>query len=144
MSDDVIDPAVDASAPIKALYATVDPALAQPRQVIDLQGALLDLAVARALGIPAVLRQVTTATTSFLECRIQDEDGTLRQRAVTSRSWAQGGTLAEEHWPAIVAQLRVWLGDRWAETGDMMRGEAVLKWFMRALVASKLGEVVVL
>jgi hypothetical protein len=58
-----------------------------------------------------------------------------------SVNWAHAGPVVERDWKAIVLKLREWLGEDW-ETSEAMEGEGrqLLCWFMRAAVASRLGD----
>lgn len=54
-------------------------------------------------------------------------------------SWCSGGPIVDREWRPITAQLFDWFGTKWRDSIDGKPGE-VLRWLMRAYVASKLGE----
>lgn len=110
-------------------------------QTHELEGPLLDLAVAKSIGLMAVIHRVDNAVSPFFECCVLDECGRLQYQFVPSRNWTQGGPLVEQHAISLVERgLGVWVAD--------IRGSAItcanspLLAAMRALVAARIGEVV--
>ncbi len=107
----------------------------------DLKGPLLDLAVAKAVGLAAVIHKVDNAIAPFFECCVLAEDGRLQYQFTPSRSWCQGGPIAEENCISLTHRG----GNRWAADalgGWLMEADAPLLAAMRALVVCRLGEVV--
>ena len=106
--------------------------------VYDLEGPLLDLAVANALGVPAVIHRVDNAIAPFFECCVLSERGRLAYQYTPSRNWSQGGNVIEENCISITHRG----SNRWvAETpgGWMTVSETPLLAAMRALVLFRLG-----
>jgi hypothetical protein len=106
----------------------------------ELEGPLLDLAVAKAVGLAAVIHKVDNAVEPFFECCVLNESGRLQYQFIPSRGWCQGGPLVEEHRISLTER-----GDRWA--ADVRGGWAIeaatpLLAAMRALVARKMGATV--
>lgn len=106
-----------------------------------LEGPLLDLAVAKSIGLQAVIHQVDNAISPFFECCVLNERGRLKYQFTPSRSWAQGGPLVEEHAISLVERGRGhWVADM--RGGTLMESDSPLLAAMRALVAARLGDVV--
>ena len=106
----------------------------------ELEGPLLDLAVAKAVGLGAVIHKVDNAIAPFFECCVLNGCGRLQYQYTPSRGWCQGGPLVEEHRISLTER-----GDKWA--ADVMGGWVIeaatpLLAAMRALVARKLGATV--
>jgi hypothetical protein len=101
-------------------------------EVRSLAGLELDVAVARA-----------EIAGGALDIRLSDagiptiatEDGGWEPFR-PSVNWVHAGPIVEREWTAIVAELREWYGDQWANPNDLDRAEMLL-WLMRAYVASK-------
>jgi len=107
----------------------------------DLEGPLLDLAVAKAVGLKAVIHKVDNAIAPFFECCVLAEDGRLQYQYTPSRGWRQGGPLIEEKCISLTHRGGCrWAGD--APGGWVMEADAPLLAAMRALVAWRLGDVV--
>lgn len=107
----------------------------------ELEGPLLDLAVAKAVGLSAVIHKVDNAIAPFFECCVLSESGRLQCQYTPSRGWSQGGPLVEEHRISLIDRGNGrWVADAWA--GGVMEADAPLLAAMRALVARKLGDVV--
>lgn len=107
----------------------------------DLEGPLLDLAVAKAVGLAAVIHKVDNAIAPFFECCVLAEDGRLQYQFTPSRGWCQGGPIAEENCISLTHRG----GKRWAADapgGWLMEADAPLLAAMRALVAWRLGDTV--
>lgn len=106
----------------------------------ELDGPLLDLAVANAVGLTAVIHKVDNAIAPFFECCVLNDSGRLQHQYTPSRCWSQGGVLVEEHRISLTER-----GDRWAAD---VRGRWVIEAAtpllaaMRALVARKIGDTV--
>lgn len=64
-------------------------------KVEELEGPLLDLAVANAEGIKATIYLVPNAISPFYECAVLDETGRLHYQFLPSRSWTQGGPIIQ-------------------------------------------------
>lgn len=107
----------------------------------ELEGPLLDLAVAKAVGLSAVIHKVDNAIAPFFECCVLSESGRLQYQYTPSRGWSQGGPLVEEHRISLIDRGNGrWAADVWA--GGVMEADSPLLAAMRALVARKLGDVV--
>ena len=107
----------------------------------ELEGPLLDLAVAKAVGLSAVIHKVDNAIAPFFECCVLSESGRLQYQYTPSRGWSQGGPLVEQHRISLIDRGNGrWAADAWA--GGVMEADAPLLAAMRALVARKLGDVV--
>ncbi len=102
-----------------------------------LEGALLDQAVAMALGL-----QVVKMTDGKAMIAVQSEESTLPSLFDVrgfSTDWRFGGPLIERHKISITERgPDGWVAD--CRAGDVMRGPTPLIAAMRALVASKLGD----
>ena len=110
-------------------------------KVADLEGPLLDLAVAKAVGLQAVIHKVDNAIAPFFECCILAENGRLKYQYTPSRGWCQGGPLVEEHRISLTDRGNGrWAADVWA--GGVTEADAPLLAAMRALVARKMGDMV--
>jgi hypothetical protein len=72
---------------------------------------------------------------------IFDADGNTWCPFRPSVNWAHAGPVIERDWRAIVSKLHEWLGARW-DTSHAFQGDGrqLLCWFMRAAVASRLGD----
>lgn len=106
----------------------------------ELEGPLLDLAVAKAVGLGAVIHKVDNAIAPFFECCVLNECGRLQYQYTPSRGWCQGGPLVEEHRISLTER-----GDKWAADvrgGWVIESATPLLAAMRALVARKLGATV--
>jgi hypothetical protein len=107
----------------------------------ELEGPLLDLAVAKAVGLVAVIHKVENAIAPFFECCVLSESGRLQYQYTPSRNWCQGGPLVEEHRISLTERGNGrWAADVWA--GWVTEADAPLLAGMRALVARKLGDTV--
>lgn len=119
-------------------------------KVSELDGALLDAAVAKAVGIPLVLRGGAIVTDSY-------DEHHLAPAQPYSRLWALGGPIIERERITVQAaqagDWRAFLGDGTTNAGTgrrasapmiQERGDTPLIAAMRAYVASKLGETVTL
>lgn len=107
----------------------------------DLEGPLLDLAVANAVGLAAVIHKVDNAIAPFFECCVLNGDGRLQYQYTPSRGWCQGGPLIEEHRISLTERGNGrWAADVWA--GWVTEADSPLLAAMRALVARKLGDTV--
>ncbi len=109
-------------------------------QTEELEGPLLDLAVANACKIKAVIHLVDNAIAPFYECCVLAGDGRLQYQFIPSRLWTQGGPLVEEHRISLTER-----GDLWA--ADIrgicpVEAPSPLVAAMRALVLQKLGSTV--
>jgi hypothetical protein len=100
-------------------------------KVAELEGAMLDLSVARALGIPAEIEHE-----GWMEGTCWSPEA---GRFSPSTDWSIGGPLVDEHWISIDIWLTRHMGVDWSNCVGGAPGELV-RWFMRALVASKLGD----
>lgn len=110
-------------------------------QTESLEGPLLDLAVAKAVGLKAVLHLVDNALAPFYECCVLNECGRLQYQYIPSRAWHQGGPLVEEHRISLTERGNgQWAADVWA--GWVMEADTPLVAAMRVLVARKLGDTV--
>jgi hypothetical protein len=106
-------------------------------QTEELEGPLLDLAVANACGVKAVIHLVDNAIAPFYECCVLGAYGRLQYQFIPSRLWSQGGPLIEEHQISLIER-----GDRWAADahgGSLAEATTPLVSAMRALVLRKLG-----
>lgn len=107
----------------------------------ELEGPLLDLAVAKAVGLAAVIHKVDNAIAPFFECCVLNDSGRLIYQYTPSRGWTQGGPLVEEHRISLL-----YLGNgRWAAdifAGRVVEADSPLLAAMRSLVGRKLGETV--
>lgn len=107
----------------------------------DLEGPLLDLAVAKAVNLAAVIHRVDNAIAPFFECCVLSSAGRLHYQYTPSRSWHQGGPLVEEHGISLIERGNGrWAAD--ARAGWVTEAAAPLLAAMRALVARKLGDTV--
>ena len=107
----------------------------------ELEGPLLDLAVAKAVGLAAVIHKVDNAVAPFFECCVLNECGRLQYQYTPSRCWSQGGPLVEEHGISLVERG----GGKWSadmRAGLLVEAGSPLLAAMRALVAQKLGNTV--
>jgi len=109
-------------------------------QVEDLEGPLLDLAVANATGVKAVIHKVDNAIAPFFECCVLSEDGRLHYQFMPSRGWCQGGPLVEEHRISLTERGDRWAADAWG--GALVEANTPLLAAMRALVLRKIGPTV--
>lgn len=110
-------------------------------QTDSLEGPLLDLAVAKAVGLKAVIHLVDNALAPFYECCVLNECGRLQYQYIPSRAWHQGGPLVEEHRISLTERGNgQWAADVWA--GWVMEADTPLLAAMRVLVARKLGDTV--
>lgn len=107
-------------------------------KVLELDLDLLDVAVARAC---IAAGDVDLKISDAGRATILDADDLTWGHFRPSVNWTHAGPIIERDWRAIVCKLREWLGDEWGESksfeGD---GRHLLCWFMRASVASRLGE----
>lgn len=101
----------------------------------ELEGALLDAAVAEALG-----KKYVEISSDGKRCwagvNHQDQEGGFF--APGSR-WDHGGPIIDKNWRLITEKLFDWFGTKWRDSIDGKPGDT-LRWFMRAYVASKLGD----
>lgn len=108
-------------------------------KVDKLEGPLLDLAVANAEGIKAVIHLVPNAVEPFCECSVLNECGRLQYQFMPSRNWAQGGPIVEREMLGIMP-----VSDAWWRAGDVDGangfGPTPLVAAMRCHVESKLGD----
>ena len=109
-------------------------------QVRELDLDLLDMAVAR-VGIAA--GDVDLKVSDAGRATIFDADSGAWCHFRPSVNWAHAGPIIERDWPTIASKVREWFGERWeaseAFAGD---GRQLLCWFMRASVASRLGDAI--
>jgi len=106
----------------------------------ELEGPLLDLAVAKACGLKAVIHKVDNSIAPFFECCVLSGTGRLQYQYIPSRCWCQGGPLVEEHRISITER-----GDRWAADahgGVVTEAATPLLAAMRALVLRRIGDTV--
>ena len=107
----------------------------------DLEGPLLDLAVAKAVGLAAVIHKVNNAIAPFFECCVLSEDGRLKYQYTPSRGWCQGGPIVEDNCISLTHRGGVrWAAD--APGGWCVEADAPLLAAMRALVVWRLGDMV--
>lgn len=106
--------------------------------VSDLEGPLLDLAVANAVGLKALIHQIDNAVAPFYECALLNECGRLQYQYLPSRMWMQGGPLIDEHRVSVVYMGSYWGADVYE--GSRARGDTLLIAAMRAIVRTKSGE----
>lgn len=106
----------------------------------SLDGPLLDLAVANAVGLKAVIHKVDNAIAPFFECCVLNGVGRLQYQFTPSRGWCQGGPLVEEYRISITERGGRWAAD--AHAGEVVEAATPLLAAMRALVLRKLGAVV--
>lgn len=108
-------------------------------KVDKLEGPLLDLAVANAEGIKAVIHLVPNAVEPFYECAVLNECGRLQYQFMPSRDWVQGGPIVEREMLGIMP-----VSDAWWRAGDVDGangfGPTPLVAAMRCYVTSKIGE----
>lgn len=109
-------------------------------QTEELGGPLLDLAVANAIGLKAVIHKVDNAIAPFFECCVLNETGRLQYQFTPSRGWSQGGPLVEEYRISITERCGRWAADACA--GEVVEAATPLLAAMRALVLRKLGTTV--
>lgn len=110
-------------------------------ETTKLEGPLLDLAVAKATGLAAVIHKVDNASAPFYECCVLNESGRLQYQYIPSRLWSQGGPLIEEHHISITDRgNRQWAAD--VRAGWIVEASTPLVAAMRALVSYKIGDVV--
>lgn len=100
-------------------------------KVSELEGALLDAAVARAEGLDR-RRNVTPLHVDH-EMRVYDS------RPAYSTDWAHGGPIVEREWRGIRCALESRHGDLWPRS-IVMSAPTTLGTFMRAYVTSKFGD----
>lgn len=105
--------------------------------VEDLEGPLLDLAAAKAVGLGAVIHKIDNAVEPFFECCVLNGCGRLQYQYAPSRLWSQGGPLIEEHRISITAHGYKWLADVSSEW--VIEAPTPLIAAMRALVIRILG-----
>ena len=100
--------------------------------VKNLDGLELDIAVARAeIASGAFDIKLSDAG----QPTIRTVDGRWEPFRPTL-SWEHAGPIIERDWLHILAKLRDWCGDLWAEPNDVGRA-GMLLWLMRAYVASR-------
>ncbi len=102
----------------------------------NLYGALLDAAVLKALGYAHEDHLPDEA----VQAQYVGVDTVIRKRWAPSQDWAQGGYVIERSYNAIIHQLWMWLGNDWPKKINAVVPSDVLVWYMRAYVASKLGD----
>lgn len=105
-----------------------------------LRGPLLDLAVAKAIGLSAVIHKVDNAIEPFYECCVLNASGRLQYQYIPSRDWSQGGRLVEKYRISLTERGDKWAAD--ARGGRVIEAATPLLAAMRALVAKKIGDVV--
>lgn len=105
----------------------------------ELEGALLDAAVTLALGVKANLRDGLAGCylIPFDTGPSESRDGDIFE---PSTRWDHGGPVFERHYSQITAQLLWWFGDDWTRKINAVVPSDILVWYMRAYVASKLGD----
>lgn len=108
----------------------------------ELEGPLLDLAVAKAVGLAAVIHKIDNPIGGpFFECCVLSERGRLQYQYMPSRLWDQGGRLVDEHRISLIERGEGgWIADMRA--GCVMEAETPLLCAMRALVESTFGDTV--
>lgn len=108
-------------------------------KVDELDGPLLDLAVANAEGIKAVIYLVPNAIAPFYECAVLNGCGRLQYQFMPSRDWTQGGPIVEREMLGIMP-----VSDAWWRAGGVDGanglGPSPLVAAMRCHVKSKLGD----
>ena len=110
-------------------------------ETTKLEGPLLDLAVAKAIGLAAVIHKVDNAIAPFYECCVLNESGRLQYQYIPSRLWCQGGPLIEKHYISITDRGNgQWDAD--VREGSIVEANTPLVAAMRALVSYKIGDVV--
>ena len=108
--------------------------------VNEIEGPLLNLAVAKAVGIDAVIHKVDNAIAPFYECAVLNGCGRLQYQYTPSICWTQGGPLIEEHGISLMRGHISWSAHH--PDGPMFDAGTPLVAAMRALVHQKLGAVV--
>jgi hypothetical protein len=106
----------------------------------ELEGPLLDLAVAKAIGLRAVIHKVDNAIAPFFECCVLNGCGRLQYQYTPSRCWSQGGPLIEEYLISLTERGETWAA--YAPGGHLAEAATPLLAAMRALVAKRVGFVV--
>jgi hypothetical protein len=118
---------------------------------LELEGPLLDLAVANANGIKAVLHLIDNPIGPFYECSVLNEDGRLHYQYIPSRLWTQGGSIIEDNKIDISAPDEYdddqrWFAGCWrgvsaagARMLSQARGETPLLAAMRSFVLHRTG-----
>lgn len=101
-----------------------------------LEGPLLDLAVANAIGLRAVIHKVNNAIAPFFECCVLSENGRLQYQYTPSRGWTQAGPIIEEKRISVAAVAGGWTAI--CGTSEARAAEPLLA-AMRAFVGQKLG-----
>jgi hypothetical protein len=115
----------------------------QRHKVADLDGALLDAAVAKAAGIVARVECFMTNPPTPLACWRLMEDGRVNFLAgpfSPSLQWFQGGPIIERERIDVLAVGLAWRAVRMKGKAVAADGPTPLVAAMRAYVASKLGE----
>lgn len=107
--------------------------------VEDLEGPLLDLAVANATGLAAVIHLVDNSISPFFECCVLSERGTLQYQFIPSRFWCQAGDIIEKEGVSIIRKGSVWTAEC---DGSVSTADAPLLAAMRVVVKKKFGDVV--
>lgn len=115
-------------------------------RVAELEGPLLDLAVARAEGEPATIHLIDNPIAPFYECAVLSSCGRLQRQYLPSRDWTQGGPIIERERITLSAPTEsgtfasAWCADtEWGRPCGW-EGSTPLVAAMRAFVAVKLGE----
>lgn len=149
--NNVIDPRL---AKLKELRAMAGRAfLDGPKRykVAELEGPLLDLAVANADGIKALIYLVPNAISPFYECAVLNESGRLQYQFIPSRDWTQGGPIIEREKISVMHEEYTPTTGEWdaqylVETGEHHNwrhrafGPTPLVAAMRCYVGRKFGQ----
>ena len=109
----------------------------------ELEGPLLDLAVANAAKIKAVIHLVPNAIEPIYECCVLNESGRLQHQYQPSRNWVYGGPIIDAEYIGVMP-----VSDAWWRAGDVDGaggfGPTALVAAMRCFVAAKFGPEVML
>lgn len=152
---DILDTRIARLTEIRAMAGRA--LLSGPKEytVSELEGPLLDLAVANAAGLKAFIHLVDNAISPFYECCVLNGSGRLQYQFQPSRSWSQGGPIIElerihliaptgasrEFWATIDPYLESIVAP---PTGANAYGKSPLEAAMRCYVIHKLGSEVTL
>ena len=112
--------------------------------VADIEGPLLDLAVANGRGLKAVIYLVDNAISPFYECSVLNELGRLQYQFTPSRAWHQGGYIIEEEKISIISNPFGGWDAHIEQLGELFCHDAPLVAAMRMYVYSKFGDIIIL
>jgi hypothetical protein len=114
---------------------------AMKHKVRELQTVELDIAAAMVDGRGFDFEPRKTPTgTDHIRADDPDTAGPDRRTWTPRRSWDDFAPILRRDWPAIARQMRTWFGDGWPEAAELRGGEELLCWFVRAYVASNVGD----